>query len=131
MTDRSRKGLVSLPTRPLVVLGTAIVLGTLLAACAPNTIPVDPGAAAATVEGPDANGGYTFTIQIPGGAEKGFAVATDADGTLIEIGPRVVIDRSGRGTVYYVPSSSRPDLAGKVRSIAFYIGDQRLYVDLP
>ena len=90
----------------------------------------DESSAFAGADGPDRDGGYHVTIQLPGEPVTGFLVAINHEGGLVEVGPRFDVGKSGETIVYYNPSASRPNLADSVEMIAVYADEHRMYIRL-
>lgn len=116
--------------RGILVLLTCVACGPLTGCQAGGAPDTGNLAAFATAEGPDREGGYEITLQLPEGDASGFLAAINDEGNLVEIGPRFDLGPSGKKTIYYRPSAHRPDLVETVQTIAAYAGEHRLYIRL-
>ena len=109
---------------------TVIITGLLAMACTTAPLPLDPGTVSATLTGPE-DGQYTIDLAKAESGGTGFLAALDSNGDLVEIGPSIEFDDTGHAQVRYIPSEFRPDLAHTITRLAIYMGDARMYIDLP
>ena len=89
-----------------------------------------PSAASVRVESMSDDGTVVLTIRGLPPSTRCLAVAIDADGHFVEVGPRLVTSKEGSGQLTYRVSESRPDLVSTVADIEVTCGEETVDADV-